>query len=140
MPSVSTRVTAYLDWITSEARYARFCIPWTPFLLLEVISFCFNWSSLTLRIYVQKWAVLFWFPFHKIETLFDFFAFGKQFDEMVMMSTFDNSEKNICFQDFSCFFLSFFWSPEIVAFTKRFDEHNKREHNLILFQHKPSLF
>ncbi|XP_055317480.1 venom serine protease-like [Sitodiplosis mosellana] len=26
MPSVSTRVAAYLDWITSEARYARFCV------------------------------------------------------------------------------------------------------------------
>lgn len=26
MPSVNTRVTAYLDWIVSEARYARFCV------------------------------------------------------------------------------------------------------------------
>lgn len=26
MPSVSTRVAAYLDWITSEARYAHFCV------------------------------------------------------------------------------------------------------------------
>lgn len=26
MPSVATRVAAYLDWIRSEARYARFCV------------------------------------------------------------------------------------------------------------------
>lgn len=25
-PSVSTKITAYLDWITNEARHARFCV------------------------------------------------------------------------------------------------------------------
>lgn len=84
MPSVSTRVTAYLDWITSEARYARFCVPWIFLFLSEFNSFCVNWTSLTLRIYDQKWDVLLLFLFliKLFGNSFNFsFAIGAQFRE-----------------------------------------------------------